>query len=254
MRLLSLLSALTLAVSGAAILAMNAQNSQAQDSAEITPVASDVMSDKPLIVAELFTSQSCSSCPPAEDLFSQLAERDDVLTLEWHVDYWDDLVHGGSRWKDPYSNPDYTARQRAYNRSLRGTGAVYTPQAVVNGHFEGVGSRKHEVNDLVENAPSLTVPVSIKADRVHVAATDASADVVFVTLLKSHQTNVKGGENKGRKLHGKNIVLDTTILGETGTAPTDFKLPRVGDNETCAVFVQNLTGELEPVLGAAKCV
>jgi len=94
-----------------------------------------------LIVAELFTSQGCSSCPPAEKLFSKLADQDNVLTLEWHVDYWDDLVHGGSRWKDVYSSDAFTNRQRAYNQTLRGVRNVYTPQAIVNGRLEGVETR-----------------------------------------------------------------------------------------------------------------
>ncbi len=70
-----------------------------------------------LIVAELFTSQSCSSCPPAEKLFSSLADEENILTIEWHVDIWDSLIHGGSRWKDPYSDKKFTARQRSYNRT-----------------------------------------------------------------------------------------------------------------------------------------
>jgi len=98
------------------------------------------------VVAELFTSQSCSSCPPTEKLFAELDERDDLIVLEWHVDYWDKLVHGhAGAWKDPYSSTDYIARQRQYNRAFHGTGGAYTPQAVINGSAETVGNRRSDV-------------------------------------------------------------------------------------------------------------
>lgn len=206
-----------------------------------------------LVVAELFTSQGCSSCPAAEDLFSKLAERDNVLTIEWHVDYWDDLVHHGSRWKDPYSKKVFTARQRSYNRSLRGTSAVYTPQAIVNGHFEGVGSRPAAVNDMLGNAPALSIPVTIANDKVIVGSSDAAADILFVRLLERHLTDVKGGENKGRKLHGKNIVLEASVIGTTGAKAIELSLPSVGKGESCAVLVQPNDTDVGHIIGAARC-
>jgi len=213
----------------------------------------DAVSSSSLTVAELFTSQGCSSCPPAERLFSTLADDDDVLTLEWHVDIWDSLVHGGSRWKDPYSSKKFTKRQRAYNRSLRGQNGIYTPQAVVNGQFEGVGSRRADVKDMLENVSALTVGVQIENDKITVEPSSQTADILFLRLLKKHETDVKGGENKGRKLAGKNIVLEATILGKTGGNPAEFTLPSVGDGESCAVLVQTLDGDVGPILGAAKC-
>ena len=207
-----------------------------------------------LTVAELFTSQGCSSCPPAEELFSKLAKRDNLLTLEWHVDYWDKLVHGGSRWKDVYSSREFTDRQRAYNQSLRGKRAVYTPQAIVNGRVEGVGSRQSEVSGLLKYPAKFKVPVQINNKTVSVGKNGAAADVLFVRLLKKHETKIKGGENKGRKLSGRNIVLEATILGQTGSQPAEFKLPAIGEGESCAVLVQTLDGKtVGPILGAAKC-
>lgn len=205
------------------------------------------------IVAELFTSQSCSSCPPAEALFSTLAEREDLLTIEWHVDYWDTLVHGGSKWKDPYSSEAFTHRQRSYNRSLRGKSAVYTPQAIVNGQTEGVGNRRSEVYNLLNEASAPTVPVHIQHDAVYIGPAAQNTDVLFLRLLKQHETNVKGGENKGRHLSGKNIVLEAKTLGKTGEKATSFKLPKVAKGETCAVLVQSLSKDVGPILGAAKC-
>ena len=247
MKTLSLLSVVAVSAITAAGLSFAAQNAKAEESSPQTQAAS------PLVVAELFTSQSCSSCPPAEALFSDLADEENLLTIEWHVDYWDTLIHGGSKWKDPYSNKDYTARQRSYNSALRGTRAVYTPQAIVNGDTEGVGNRRSAVTGLVSEAAALPLFVQIENNTVNVGASDAPVEVMFVRLLKQHQTNVKGGENKGRKLHGKNIVLNAEILGTTGSAAKSFDIPAVGDGETCAVLVQSLSGDAGPILGAAKC-
>ena len=207
----------------------------------------------PLVVAELFTSQSCSSCPPAEALFSELAEEENLLTMEWHVDYWDTLIHGGSKWKDLYSSRAFTARQRAYNAELRGTRAVYTPQAIVNGQLEDVGNRPRAVGQIIAKAPDLSIPVAIENNTVRIGASDASVDVLFVRLLKEHETDVKGGENKGRKLAGKNIVLEAKVLGQTGPKAMVYEIPSVGKGETCAVLLQSLGGKVGPVLGAAKC-
>ena len=87
-----------------------------------------------LNVVELFTSQGCSSCPPADALLADLADRDDVLALSFHVDYWDYIG-----WKDPFASPQYTQRQRVYSQVF-GKRYVYTPQMVVNGSFEMTGS------------------------------------------------------------------------------------------------------------------
>ena len=87
-------------------------------------------------VVELFTSQGCYSCPPAEAFLGELAKRSDVVALEFHVDYWDDLVYGSAgQWKDPFSDPAYTRRQQVYARGIPG-GRVYTPQIVVDGRLE----------------------------------------------------------------------------------------------------------------------
>jgi len=176
-----------------------------------------------------------------------------VLTLEWHVDYWDTLIHGGSKWKDPYSDKAFTSRQRSYNQALRGTRGVYTPQAIVNGKAETVGNSRGKVSSLLKNADQIPLSVDIKDNVVSIGANEAEVDVLFVRLLKQHKTDVKGGENKGRRLHGKNIVLEAVILGQTGESPTQFELPRVTANESCAVLVQSLSDDVGPILGASRC-
>ena len=247
MKTLSLLS--LLAVSAAAFVGFTVVTEKAE-AQQFETVAN---SNDALIVAELFTSQSCSSCPPAEALFAQLADVENLLTIEWHVDYWDTLVHHGSKWKDLYSDRAYTARQRDYNQSLRGTRGVYTPQAIVNGQYEGVGNHRSEVADLISFAKDLSLPVNIENGAVTVGPHSESVEVLFVRLLEEHETDVKGGENKGRKLSGKNIVLEAEVLGQTRNKPISFDLPKVGEGETCAVLVQSLSRNVGPVLGAAKC-
>ena len=242
MKFLSALSVLAISLS-----ACTGQSASAQKS--------NTTLDNSLVVAELFTSQGCSSCPAAESLFSKLADREDLLTLEWHVDYWDDLVHHGSRWKDPYSKRSFTARQRSYNRSLRGTSAVYTPQAIINGHFEGVGSRPAAVNDMLENSPAHSIAVKVTDNKVIVGSASDKADIVFLRLLERHETNVKGGENKGRKLHGRNIVLETSVIGKSGPKSVELTLPSISEGEACAVIVQkkDKEGDFSSILGATKC-
>jgi len=251
MKILPLLSLLAVSLTACTEISVAAEKPDAQASVK-KAVATPPLAQS-FTVAELFTSQGCSSCPPAERLFSTLAERDDVLTIEWHVDIWDSLVHGGSRWKDPYSKKAFTKRQRVYNQSLRGKSGVYTPQAVVNGHFEGVGSRSGVLSDMLENAPALKVAVEIENDTIHVGSSEQAADILFVRLLEEHETSVKGGENKGRKLAGKNIALDMTVLGQVGTENKEFSLPSIGEGESCAILIQTLDGDIGPVLGAAKC-
>lgn len=245
MKTLSVLSLILSSTIGFALLSATPDIAKAETT---TPKISASLS-----VAELFTSQSCSSCPPAEALFSDLAEREDLLTLEWHVDYWDTLIHGGSKWKDPYSDKAFTNRQRTYNQSLRGTRGVYTPQAIVNGKTETVGNSRGKVSSLLKSAEQLPLSVDVKNNVVSVGANEAEVEVLFVRLLKQHKTDVKGGENKGRRLHGKNIVLEAVILGNTSSTPTQFDIPSVKANESCAVLVQSLTDDLGPILGAARC-
>src|SRR5215470_7773141 len=117
------------------------------DAAEVRPA-----------VVELFTSQGCSSCPPADQLLAELAQRSDIIALGFHIDYWD-----GLGWKDPLSTPEGTARQQTYARLL-GSGQVYTPQLIVEGTREMVGSRREEVLAALRGArPQAVAPVRFAA-------------------------------------------------------------------------------------------
>src|SRR5271167_1683708 len=116
--------------------------------------------DERPIVVELFTSEGCSSCPPADALLAELAGRPDVLALSFHVDYWDRLG-----WKDPFSSPDATRRQHGY-ADLLGLATVYTPQMVVDGRWQAVGSDRSEVERALGSARRSRdgVPVALAVD------------------------------------------------------------------------------------------
>ncbi|MCQ8184959.1 DUF1223 domain-containing protein [Parvularcula maris] len=206
------------------------------------------------VLAELFTSQSCSSCPPAEALFSELAERDDLVVLEWHVDYWNRLVHGGDgRWQDPFSDPAFTERQRRYNQNIRKTRRVYTPQAVVAGELEAVGSRPRDVGALIRRAPrpegSLTVEATGEGFSVR-AESEEPAELWLVRFDRRQSTDVLGGENKGRTLASRHVVRSFELLSEASSERT-ATAEKPGRGEGCAVLLQK-PGQGE-VLGARYC-
>src|SRR5271168_3386935 len=139
------------------------------------------------VVVELFTSQGCSSCPPADALLGDMARRDDVIALGFHISYWDGLA-----WKDPFSSQSSTDRQRAYSRLFH-LGQVYTPQMVVDGAREMVGSDRQEVLAAVGDArPETVAPVSFAADRrsVTIGAGDGRGSVLLVRFAKERTTRV----------------------------------------------------------------
>ena len=252
-----LLGSLVAAIAAVAALNMNGGAQPLQT----VPLASGASASP--IVAELFTSQSCSSCPPAEKLFSELTERDDVIVLEWHVDYWDRLVHGRSgAWKDPFSDAAYTKRQRDYNRALRGTGAVYTPQAVINGVRETVGSRRGDVEDLLLPARHAMAAVSVTEDENtlrldisdYVSPLKREADIVKLTLLPDQTTSISRGENRGVILSSKNVVLDAEKIGSYNGNAITLEIDPPSRQNGCAIIVQERNGaRLGPIIAASYC-
>lgn len=196
------------------------------------------MAERPVVV-ELFTSQGCSSCPPADDLLIKLAQDPAILALSFHVDYWDRLG-----WKDPYSMPDATQRQYAYAQ-VRGSDQVFTPQAIINGTGSATGSREMQVKTQIESAQriaaSSNVDVSVEkhADKLSftVSGSDAvGADILLVYFIPNAETDVQKGENSGRKLRGVNIVTRIESFGtvEAGAKSHELKIPTGG----VAVLVQ----------------
>jgi hypothetical protein len=161
-------------------------------------------SDWPVAV-ELFTSQGCYSCPLGEAYLGKLAKRPDVVALEWHVYYWDDLVYGSAgKWKDPFSSAGATTRQRDYNQCIRGQRRVYTPQMIVAGLCEAVGSNRADVERAIRQmrkaVPKETVDVRRDGNDLVIRAPGMKARLWWVDFIKEHLTVIRSGENKGKPL------------------------------------------------------
>src|SRR5712664_3122434 len=175
--------------------------------------SSDDNSRTPVLV-ELFTSEGCSSCPPADALLERLDRSNPVsgaelIVLSEHVDYWNDIG-----WKDPYSSHEYSERQSAYAAQF-GLGSIYTPQMIVDGHFEFVGSDERRAKEAIANATKVTkTPVSISSSlsdertaSLHIetgplppSSTAESAGIFLAIADDSDESHVSGGENAGRTL------------------------------------------------------
>jgi len=216
-----------------------------------------------LKIIELFTSQGCYSCPAADELIGKIdRERNDVLGLEFHVDYWN-LLHYGSAgtWEDPYSKPEYTFRQRKYNNpnvtAIDQYTGVYTPQAVINGRYGVLGSDPKAIGRGLAISESL--PVSVAVERkdkqlsVSVAGeTDSGAQVYLVKYLKETETHVTGGENNAKTMKNYNVVTDMQLLGSVQREGGRFQLNfDQADGEGCVVLVQ--PESQSAILGAALC-
>jgi len=208
------------------------------------------------VVVELFTSQGCSSCPPADELLNDLARtRDDVIALSLHVDYWDYIG-----WKDPYGSPMHTARQRAYAAALR-IPYVFTPQVVIDGRVSQVGSDRGAILAAIDTARARRKALRIEfvADnggKVVIPqghAPDVGATVWLVVYDRYHETKVKRGENAGRVIRNANVVRRLerlgTWTGERLEIPLNLTDAAVSGRYGCAVIVQQ--GRTGPVLGAA---
>ena len=215
------------------------------------------------VVVELFTSQGCYSCPPAEKFLGDLSEQKSVIALEFHVDYWDDLVHGGDgKWKDPFSKPAYTQRQRIYNQRIRGTGNVYTPQMAIDGKLEAVGSRRIPVLSAMREAESarrdsVGINVTMASGKVRQVELDAAGQGVgsvwLIRFIKAKETRVRSGENKGKALLSHNIVTEVQKIGTWAGKPASFAVKNfaLAEGEGCAVLVQD--NRQGPIFGAAQC-
>ncbi len=217
-----------------------------------------------LKVVEMFTSQGCYSCPPADELLAEMAANDpDILNLEFHVDYWDQLRYGSAGvWKDPYSAAEYTQRQRQYSGlGLRGENGVYTPQAVINGVFGHVGSNARALKAGLEIPNERPVSVSIaRADATTLniqleGQKDAAADahIFLINYLEKTTTKITAGENHDKTMENHNVVVDMQSIGtvaQSGDEPLQVSYSG-GENRGCAVIIQR--ERLGAILGAARC-
>lgn len=216
--------------------------------------------DKPLGVVELFTSQGCSSCPPADEFFAELAGKDDIIALAYHVNYWDYLG-----WQDTLSTKENTERQYDYMRAFNSR-SVYTPQAVINGRNHVNGASRKEVDgalarlDRTGEGMRVGIKVSRTSDRVMIDAGDAGngpsdAHVVIVYFDPPQTVQIGQGENSGRRLTYWNAVSDIQIAGMWSGKAQRYELPmtEIAKRAGCAVLLQSVgkDGSPGPILGAA---
>jgi hypothetical protein len=170
----------------------------------------------PMTVVELFTSQGCYSCPPADDLLGELKQRPDVIALACHVTYWNYLG-----WRDTFSDTFCDNRQRRYQSVLRGNQGVYTPQMVINGRYGLVGSRKGQVEQVIQqtNKPLAFIDLRLKGDdtlQIKLPSLPESSGRQRVFLFGSsglHYLPIARGENGGKKLYYHNPIERIVDLG-----------------------------------------
>jgi hypothetical protein len=209
------------------------------------------------MVVELFTSEGCSSCPPADALLGELAQRQYVLPLSFHVDYWDYIG-----WKDRFADPLYTRRQRAYAEA-QGSSMVYTPQMIVAGAIDVVGSDRKAVELALKVAYTRNTMYRIHVmreddGRVVVQFPEASigvpATVYLVTYQKSAQSHVKAGENAGHDLMTYNVVRSLQKVGMWTGPATEIELKldaeaKANSPDACAIIANQ--AEHGPIIAAA---
>lgn len=227
--------------------------------AESLPPAAGPASRMPVVV-ELFTSQGCSSCPPADAYFGELVKRPDVIALAFHVDYWNYIG-----WSDPFAKPWASARQRAYRESLK-TRFVYTPQIVVDGTAQVVGSDESACDRLIDAAAAKaargpTIALRWRADGA--LAVDVGegasppgepATLWLVGYDSAHTTRVLHGENEGRTLTDYHPVRSYKQLGKWAGWSAEFIVPAtevktLGDGGIAVLLQEHGTG---PILNAAQ--
>lgn len=215
---------------------------------------------EPRAVLELFTSQGCSSCPPADKLIGALARDPSIVAISLPVDYWDYIG-----WKDTLADPRNTSRQRAYSR-MHGERQIYTPQVVVNGVAHAVGSDKHAIEQAVartlNTGVAMSVPVTLTAANgiltvnVGEGAAQKSGEVWLYALTSEIPVKISRGENNGRTVTYHNVCRNWIKLGEWNGKSASWDVPinriKIDDVDAVAVFVQDGQSEKPgTMLGAA---
>jgi len=204
---------------------------------------------RPLTVVELFQSEGCSDCPPAEANLNAIAGRDNILALSFEVTYWDQLG-----WKDRYASPAFTARQWDYAHYWHNNG-VYTPQMVINGRYALVGANRGQVENAIAHTPGLSP--SIKIDVRNRGLTVSSAAPLSDTILQLVTYDprvinqpVRAGENAGATLPHKDIVTGLTTLGHYHGGNAHYTIAPAPAAMAQAVLLQQGVGG--PIIAAAK--
>ncbi len=198
-----------------------------------------------LVVAELFTSEGCSSCPPAEALLLELARRPNIVAIAWHVDYWNNLG-----WRDPYASAAWTRRQRTYAALLNSE--VFTPAMVINGSRVVVGSDRGAVTDALNSAYPPTVLAELHRSDTSITGRigprPETASVTTVVYDSIRTTNVRAGENAGRDLREGHIVRSANPLN-VARGGGSVTIPNLALDQGAVLLVQDDDGA---ILGVAE--
>jgi hypothetical protein len=213
----------------------------------VMPCASD---DHPIVV-ELFTSQGCPSCPPADALLHELASRDDIIALALHVDYWDYIG-----WKDKFASTAFTQRQKSYARAA-GSRSIYTPQFIVGGVDHVVGYEPMQLASFVQNHRSLqsTVEVGLvrSGNQLEVTAQTDELRQMLVQLVRYtplQTVAIEHGENSGKIVEYANVVHDWQVVGKwDGRVPLSLSVENAEDGPFVAIIQAATHGA---ILGAAR--
>lgn len=202
------------------------------------------------MVVELYTSEGCSSCPPAEAQIGKLAQQDGIIALAFHVDYWDSLG-----WRDRFGLPDAVARQNRYAQQLH-LSTVYTPQLVIDGQRDVVGGGSG-IGSNSAKKPGVPVEISMRDNRLVVALgaqpQTGACDVLLLGYLPQAVSRVTRGENAGHELHEFNIVRSIRTLGSWQGESRTFNVPLTAlapDATAVAVLVQQ--HDQGPIIGAVS--
>jgi hypothetical protein len=228
----------------------------------IIAIVRPVHAAEPRAVVELFTSQGCSSCPPADKIIGELARDPSVIALSMPIDYWDYLG-----WKDTLADARFSARQKAYSR-VRGDRDVYTPQVVVNGSIHLIGSDREgiegAIDDTTKTGSVMSVPVTLsivgKQINVSVAASKvpsaAHGEVWICSISKAVPISIGRGENSGREITYHNVVRNLLKVGDWNGSSGSWSVPLENISregvDAAAVYVQDGSRDKPgPMLGAA---
>ena len=202
------------------------------------------------VVVELFTSQGCSSCPPADIVLQEITTHENVIALSLPIDYWDNLG-----WPDTFASPEHTQRQRQYADVLPNS-RVYTPQMVINGHIDVVGSRRDEVLQAIaqesdRQRPNIEISLATRNEALEIGLKEAPESLanveasVWIAPYRSgpQKVEVKRGENGGRSLSYSNVVQGLMKLGMYNGEATAFThsiaMLRHKNVDDCVILIQN---------------
>jgi hypothetical protein len=215
----------------------------------------------PRAVVELFTSQGCSSCPPADKVIGELAKDPDVIALSMPIDYWDYLG-----WKDTLADARFSARQKAYSR-VRGDRDVYTPQAIVNGSAQVIGSDIASIAQAIDDTKKngvMSVPVSMTliGKQINVSVAESKipgithGEVWICSISKAVPISIGRGENRGQEITYHNVVRNILKVGDWNGAPASWSVPlenvmRDGVDGAVVYLQDGRSDRPGPMLGAA---